>query len=197
MILYYQIVILTYLDILMTKIKIGGVNMNSKDRRKRIKDFLYESQEPLKGENLAKNLGVTRQIIVKDIAILRASGIKIIATPKGYIISEDKKNSIRKVLALKHKPEEIEDELETIIKFGGIIEDVIIEHRLYGEIRGMLMIKTLYDVQNFVNKVNRYNSEPLLILTGGVHLHTITVESKDALDNIITELKNKNYLISD
>ncbi|SMC27462.1 hypothetical protein SAMN02745134_03196 [Clostridium acidisoli DSM 12555] len=171
--------------------------MNSKDRRKLIKDFLYESQEPLKGENLAKNLGVTRQIIVKDIAILRASGIKIIATPKGYIISEDKKNSIRKVLALKHKPEEIEDELETIIKFGGIIEDVIIEHRLYGEIRGMLMIKTLYDVQNFVNKVNRYDSEPLLILTGGVHLHTITVESKDALDNIITELKNKNYLISD
>ena len=197
MILYYQIVTLTYLDILMTKIKIGGVNMNSKDRRKRIKDFLYESQEPLKGENLAKNLGVTRQIIVKDIAILRASGIKIIATPKGYIISEDKKNSIRKVLALKHKAEEIEDELETIIKFGGIIEDVIIEHRLYGEIRGMLMIKTLYDVQNFVNKVNRYDSEPLLILTGGVHLHTITVESKDALDNIITELKNKNYLISD
>jgi transcriptional regulator of NAD metabolism len=113
--------------------------MNSVERRNFINKFLHKSQEPLTGEMLAQNLGVTRQIIVKDIAILRASGISIIATPKGYILSGEKKANMKKVLALSHKPEEIKDELETIVKFGGIIEDVIIEHKLYGEIRGLLL----------------------------------------------------------
>jgi transcriptional regulator of NAD metabolism len=171
--------------------------MNSIERRNFINKFLHKSQEPLTGEMLAQNLGVTRQIIVKDIAILRASGIGIIATPKGYILSAEKKANIKKVLALSHKPEEIKDELETIVKFGGIIEDVIIEHKLYGEIRGVLLIKTLYDIQNFMNKLEKYEAEPLSTLTGGVHLHTIIAQNKEDLDNIISELKNKKYLISD
>ncbi len=162
-----------------------------------IYNLLEESREPIKGETLAKELGVTRQIIVKDIAILRASGSKIIATPKGYIISEIKKNNIRKVLAVSHSPEEIEEELETIVKFGGIIEDVIIEHKLYGEIRGILMIKTPYDIQNFVNELRKFQAEPLSILTGGIHLHTINVEDESCLNNIINELKKKNFIISD
>lgn len=171
--------------------------MNSNERRDTIKSYLKDSEEPLKGEVLANKLGVTRQIIVKDIAILRAEGIKIIATPKGYIISKEKKGNIKKILALKHKPEEIKDELETVIKFGGVVEDVIIEHKLYGEIRGMLMIRNLYDIENFMSKIDEYSAEPLLILTGGVHLHTISVEDEEVLKKIINELKNKKYLICD
>lgn len=171
--------------------------MNSEERRTLIYDFLDKSSEPLKGERLARKLGVTRQIIVKDIAILRASGSKIIATPKGYIVSQIKKNNISKVLAVSHSPEEIEEELETIVKFGGIIEDVIIEHKLYGEIRGILMIKTLYDIQNFMSKLKKLQAEPLSILTGGIHLHTIIVEDEGCLKNIIDELKKKNFLIAD
>lgn len=177
--------------------KVGGGIMNSEERRKFIGRFLEKSDVPIKGEGLAKKLGVTRQIIVKDIAILRASGSKIIATPKGYVILDIKKNNIKKVLAVSHTPEDIEEELETIVKFGGIIEDVIIEHKLYGEIRGILMIKTLYDIQNFMSKLRNMRSEPLCILTSGVHLHTITVEDQDSLDNIISELKKKNFLIAD
>ncbi|MDF2503583.1 MULTISPECIES: transcription repressor NadR [Clostridium] len=171
--------------------------MNSEERRNYIKNALEKKEEPLKGHILAEDLGVTRQIIVKDIAILRAAGVRIIATPKGYIISKDKSNRIQKVIALYHKSEDIEDELSTIVKFGGIIEDVIIEHKLYGEIRGVLMIKTLFDIENFVSKLKEYEAEPLCILTGGVHLHTISVEDEESLKNILLQLKEKKYLVSD
>ena len=171
--------------------------MNSKERRKYIEELLKRSDIPQKGHILAEELGVTRQIIVKDIAILRAEGKKIIATPEGYLMSNEEKNLDRKIMALSHKSEDIEDELKIIVRFGGVIEDVIIEHSLYGEIKGMLMIKTLYDVENFIKKINDYKAEPLLILTGGIHLHTISAESNEIIENIITELKNKGYLVSD
>lgn len=171
--------------------------MNSEDRRSSIEKFLKNAQSPIKGEEFSKNLGVTRQVIVKDIAILRASGINIIATPKGYILSDKTQNGIKSVIAVNHSAEEIQDELETIVKFGGIIEDVIIEHKLYGEIRGILMIKTMYDVQNFMEKLKKYKNEPLSILTGGVHLHTIIADDQVSLNNILAALKEKQYLISD
>lgn len=171
--------------------------MNSEDRRICIREILEKSDKPQKGHILAEKLGVTRQIIVKDIAILRAEGKSIIATPDGYLIPKIEKKLVRKVIAVSHKTNEIEDELKTIVKFGGKIEDVIVEHPLYGEIKGMLMIKNLYDVDNFVDKINKYEAEPLLILTGGVHLHTIVADNYDILHNIISKLEEKNYIISD
>lgn len=171
--------------------------MNSKERRTYIEQLLKRSNAPQKGHILAEQLGVTRQVIVKDIAILRAEGKKIIATPEGYLIHKEEKSMMRKVIAVSHTTDSIEDELKIIVKFGGIVEDVIVEHPLYGEIRGMIMAKTLYDIENFVKKIDDYKAEPLLILTGGVHLHTITAENNDILQNIIQELKTKNYLVSD
>lgn len=171
--------------------------MNSTDRKNYILNSFEKSEEPLKGQCIAEVLGVTRQVIVKDIAILRASGKNIIATPKGYILSKNSDKKIHRIIAVCHKTCEIEDELKTIVKFGGIIEDVIIEHKLYGEIRGVLMIKTLYDVENFIRKLEKFEAEPLSVLTSGVHLHTVSVETKAELDNIIEELSRKGYLIAD
>lgn len=171
--------------------------MNSKERRKYIEDLLKKSGKPQKGHILAEELGVTRQIIVKDIAILRAEGKKIIATPEGYLIPGEEKIMIKKVIAVSHGTLGIDEELKIIVKFGGVIEDVIVEHPLYGEIRGMIMVKTLYDIENFMKKIHEYKAEPLLILTGGVHLHTIAAENEETLKNIVNELKNKSYLVSD
>lgn len=172
--------------------------MNSKERRRYIEELLIKSNEPQKGSTIAKELGLTRQVIVKDIAILRAEGKNIIATPEGYIMPKQQKTtSVRRILALSHKPEEIQHELECIVKFGGIIQDVIVEHPLYGEIKGMLMIKNLYDIQNFMDKLKKVKAEPLSILTGGVHLHTIEAENEEMMNIIIKELKEKGYLVSD
>ncbi|ERI92244.1 3H domain protein [Clostridiales bacterium oral taxon 876 str. F0540] len=171
--------------------------MSSKDRRKLIEELLIKRAEPQKGNNLAIEFGVTRQVIVKDIAILRAEGVNIIATPEGYIIPQNSKNRVKRVIAVSHRSDEIEDELTCIVKFGGSIENVIIEHPLYGEIRGMLMIKTLYDVQSFMEKCKEYKAEPLSALTRGVHIHTIEAENEETIERILSELKTRGYLISD
>lgn len=171
--------------------------MISDERRQEIKNKLEKNGEPIKGSTLAIEYGVTRQIIVKDIAILRAEGCNIFATPKGYIINKTVPSSIKRVIAVTHTPDKIEDELNSVVKFGGTIEDVVIEHPLYGEIRGILMIKTLFDVQNFMEKLNKYSAEPLCILTGGVHLHTICANDEETMSNILKELNEKNYILSD
>jgi uncharacterized protein len=171
--------------------------MNSKERRDYIITKLIRGLEPQKGQKLAEELGVTRQVIVKDIAILRAAGSNIIATPEGYIIPKDQLPRVKRLIAVCHNSEQIEEELEIIIKYGGIVEDVIVEHPLYGEMRGMLMIKTLNDIQNFMYKYRTEKAEPMLKLTGGVHMHSIEAESEEIIDKIIEELKVKKFLAFD
>jgi transcriptional regulator of NAD metabolism len=171
--------------------------MNSKERREYIIKALVSNSEPQKGSILATELGVTRQIIVKDIAILRAEGNNIIATPEGYIIPKNQRPKVRKIVAVCHRSEEIEEELEVVVKYGGSIVDVIVEHPLYGEIRGMLMIKTINDINNFMKKFHEVKAEPLLKLTGGVHIHTIEAESEEAMSNIMEELIKRNFIACD
>lgn len=173
------------------------ITINSKDRRIEIIKKLQDYDNPIKGQKLAEIFNVTRQIIVRDIAILRAEGNNIIATPDGYIINDNTKLVLSKVIAVNHDKDDIYDELETIIKYGGTVKDVVIEHSIYGEIRGMLMIKTLFDADNFVKKINNNNDEPLSRLTKGVHLHTIEAENNEILEQIVSELKEKGYLVCD
>ena len=61
--------------------------MNGEERRKSIVNIITSSNEPLSGTQLAKQLGVSRQVIVNDIALIRANNIDIISTHKGYIIN--------------------------------------------------------------------------------------------------------------
>ena len=109
--------------------------MNSKERRERILKKLLVTKEPKKGQELGEEMGVTRQVIVKDIAILRAEGHNIIATPDGYIIASAQPNKVKRIIAVCHNAGQMEDELRTIVKYGATVEDVIVEHPLYGEMR--------------------------------------------------------------
>ncbi|GIM29392.1 transcriptional regulator [Clostridium polyendosporum] len=166
-------------------------------RREAILKSLKKTSEPQKGTNLASEFAVTRQIIVKDIAILRAEGHNIIATPDGYIMKKNITNKIKKIIAVNHGIDEVENELKMIVSYGGIIEDVIVEHPLYGEIRAMLMIRNLNELNKFMKKFKEINAQPLSVLTGGVHIHTISTESEEDMSNILKELKKKQYLISE
>lgn len=171
--------------------------MNSKERREYIKNLLIKKNIAYKGQLLAEELGVTRQVIVKDIAIIRAEGVNIIATPEGYLIPNEENHYVRRVVALSHSKDDMFSELECIVKFGGVVEDVTVEHPLYGEIRAMLMIKTLMDIEKFIKKFKELNAEPLSSLTKGIHLHTIKADNEEIIECIVKELKDKNYLISD
>ena len=168
--------------------------MNAIERRELILKELKESDRALKGIFLANKYSVTRQIIVKDIAILRAEGNLIIATPEGYIIGKED-NRIRRIIAVTHKEDRLEEELKIIVKYGGIVEDVIVEHPIYGEIKGMLMIKNLYDLENFLNKYRKDQAKLLSLLTNGIHIHTITADNEESMKAILKELKIKGFVI--
>jgi hypothetical protein len=171
--------------------------MNSRERREYIKKLLSKNNITYKGQFLADELNVTRQVIVKDIAIIRAEGLNIIATSGGYLITpNEERNFARRVIAVTHTREDIYGELYCIVKHGGVIEDVTVEHDLYGELRAMLMIKTPMDIENFIKKFKEFNAKPLSSLTKGIHLHTIRADNEEIIEDIIKELKDNNYLVS-
>ncbi|WP_194192053.1 transcription repressor NadR [Clostridium chrysemydis] len=168
--------------------------MDAKSRRDFIIKKLIQNNKPIKGIDFAKYFGVTRQIIVKDIALLRAKGNNILATPDGYIIMNEE-SKIKSIIAVNHDNDKMKDELECVIKYGGTIEDVIVEHPIYGEIKGILMIKNLNDLNKFMKKNEESGAKPLSELTDGVHLHTISTYSKEDMECIKEELKNKGFMI--
>ena len=168
--------------------------MSSKRRREDIIKMLVEENRAIKGTELASLFGVTRQIIVKDIAILRAEGKNIIATPDGYIYNKDV-NKVKSIIAVNHESNKTIEELEIVVKYGGVIEDVIIEHPLYGEIRGNLMIKNLNDLNKFEKEFKNKKAKPLSNLTNGIHLHTIAADSEEDIESIKTEIDVKGFLL--
>ena len=170
--------------------------MNSIERRDDIVKLLLDSFSPIKGTDIAERYNVTRQVIVRDIAILRAKGINIMATPDGYIVNRND-GKVKKIIAVNHKESEMFEEMSTVIKYGGTIEDVIVEHPLYGEIKGLLMVKNLNELNKFINKYKNQKGRLLSVLTNGVHLHTIAADTNEDIEAIIAELKAKNFLVSD
>lgn len=171
--------------------------MTGEERRKQIIEILQNSEEPVSGAELAKRLNVSRQVIVQDIALLRAVNRNIISTTKGYLLYYQEVEKVNRCFLVKHTDEQIEDELCTIVDNGGKVLDVIVMHEIYGEISTGLIIKNRQDVYDFVEKLRSHKMIPLKDLTGGVHLHTVEADSEKILDSIERKLKEKDYLIED
>ncbi len=152
--------------------------METITRRQALLDELSHTSMPIKGQELALKLKVSRQVIVQDIAILRAQGISIVATPAGYM-NMQASPALIKVLACTHEPsvEAMRQELELMVRYGAKVIDVIVEHPVYGEIRAVLNLKTLHDVDVFIEKSQQHEL-PLSLLTQGIHFHTIEVENE-------------------
>lgn len=171
--------------------------MEGKERREAIISHLAQRTEAISGSELAKLLGVSRQVIVQDIALLRAINKNIISTTKGYLLYEAPEQKATRCFLVKHTTKEIEDELCTIVDLGGKVLDVIVMHEVYGQIQTALIIQTRQDVYDFVKKVAGHKTMPLKELTDGVHLHTVEADSEGILDRIEEELRRKNYLIQE
>ena len=170
--------------------------MDSTERREHIVRLLLESSTPVKGSIIATKYSVTRQVIVKDIAILRAKGNNIIATPDGYIMNRTN-NRVKSIIAVNHKEEDMINEIKIVLKYGGVVEDVIVEHTLYGEIKGMLMVSNYNELEKFIDKYENQKAKLLSVLTNGIHLHTISAENNENIELIISDLKKNNFIISD
>lgn len=170
--------------------------MDGEVRRMKMEQILAQSPQPISGTNLAKVLGVSRQVIVQDIALMRAVNKNILSTNKGYILfnSNNQNGKVTKIVKVKHKDDQILDELYTIVDLGGRVLDVVVEHAIYGQISVDLIINCRADAKNFVENVEKNKTKPLNNLTHGMHYHTITADSEEVLANIVEELDKKQYL---
>lgn len=168
--------------------------MEREERLCRIEEMLKSAQEPISGAALAEELGVSRQAIVQDMAILRNRGLSIRSTPRGYLFERERTPKVRRILAVRHRREEVYDELVTIVNLGGRVLDVIVDHPIYGEIRGNIEVSTKEEVARFVNILESSNTEPLLQLSKGFHLHTVEADDEGTLSAIEKALQEKGYL---
>ncbi len=163
------------------------------NRKEKIIEEIKKSNKPISASTLAKKLGVSRQIIVGDVALIRASGTNIIATPRGYILDSKQQNQTY-TIAVNHSQEQMADELYTIVDLGGCAIDVIVDHPVYGQLTGKLHLSSRYDVDQFIKKVNNNQAKPLSQLTDGLHLHTIQCPNEDTYQRIVSALDEKGYL---
>ncbi|MFU1844991.1 3H domain-containing protein, partial [Enterococcus faecium] len=86
---------------------------------------------------------------VGDVALLRATGVEIVATARGYMLEQPLEGIERKI-ACQHTPEQTREELSVIVAKGGEVVDVSIAHPLYGELIGSLRIQSEKDIDKFM-----------------------------------------------
>lgn len=166
--------------------------MSGEERREKIIRILTNSGKPISGTGLAKQLQVSRQVIVQDMALLRANGNDILSTTKGYVINSG--TQIKRVFKIIHSNEEVMEELNMIVDLGGIVVDVFVYHKVYGVVRADMNIKSRRDVQNFMAKIESGKSTLLLNTTSGYHYHTIAAEDEETLDAIFEALGKRGFL---
>ena len=167
--------------------------LKTEERRNRILELLESSSEPLSGTAIADRFGISRQVVVTDIAILRSTYPNIMATSRGYIMLHADK--CRRVYKVKHTDAQTEDELTSIVELGGRVMDIYVDHRIYGTIRKPLDIASKRDVEHFMNDLFAGVSSPLKNITDGYHFHTVEARSASILDEIEKMLQKKGYLI--
>lgn len=169
--------------------------MNAEQRRSQILSCLEQTKKAVSATALAKQFSVSRQIIVGDVAILRASGNEIAATPKGYILQTVQELSgVTRMVACFHESSQMEKELNICVDHGCTVIDVVVEHPVYGQLEGLLELSSRYDVKQFVKKVEEQSVHALSELTDGIHLHTLKCPDEDAFLRVKEALKEAGLL---
>ena len=168
--------------------------MRAEERRQAICDSLQASHQPISAATLAARFSVSRQVIVGDIALLRAAGADISATPRGYVIQKSPSGLLRQV-ACRHSGADMEAELNAMVDQGCTVLDVIVEHPIYGQLTGPLQISSRYDVSQFIARCAQADAEPLSDLTGGIHLHTLSCPDEAAFRRVREALRNMCVLV--
>lgn len=166
--------------------------MTGAERRKALLAMMRETEKPLSGTALGKRTGVSRQVVVQDMALLRTEGYPIISTARGYLMEASK--GCTRLFKVCHTNEQVEDELTTIVDLGGTVVNVMVNHRIYGKLDAQLNIKNRRDVAKFLDDIHTGKSTPLLNVTSGYHFHLVSAETEDVLDEIEEALREKNYL---
>ena len=165
--------------------------MTAIERRNAIYQVL-SADTPISATALAGRFGVTRQVVVGDIALLRAEGHSVIATPRGYIIPVP--DGFLRTIACVHNAAQTRDELNAMVDCGCTVIDVVVEHPVYGQLTAPLAISSRYDVEQFIEKMASASASPLSALTEGIHLHTLSCPDEQVFDHLRDKLREMGML---
>ena len=167
--------------------------MNGNDRRKALVELLLSEDKAMSGGMLARRLEVSRQVIVQDIALLKAEGYDILSTHYGYVMQKTPLAS--RTFKVKHTSAQTEEELSLIVSLGGNVENVFVWHKVYGKIEAKLNIFSPLHVKQFREGVRTGTSVELMHITGGYHYHTVLAESEEVLNRIEGALEECAFLV--
>ena len=163
--------------------------MNGEERRERILSLLRSANAPRSGSDLARELGVSRQVIVQDIALIRAAGYEILSTNRGYVLNEPA--SVSRTFKVKHTDDQLEEELYSIVDLGGCVRNVMVNHKVYGHMEAPLNITSRRKAAEFIEDIRRGKSSPLKNITSDYHYHVVEADSEETLDLISDMLEAK------
>ena len=167
--------------------------MDTSERRSKIFDELKKSKRAIPAKEFAIDFGVSRQIIVGDMAVIRANHPEIISTNRGYILGE--KSSYTREFKVKHGPDRVKEELTIIVDHGGTVKNVSISHRAYGRISAEMSISSRQDVIEFVERLVDSKSTLLGSVTSGYHYHLVEASGEKRLDLIEEKLDEAGFLV--
>ena len=167
--------------------------MNGDERRQAIIRELQGASRPISGSALARAAGVSRQVVVQDIALLRHD---VVATSRGYVLREGERQPCvpTRLVKVRHGVDDVGDELNTIVDLGGAVLNVMVNHRVYGKITADLDVRNRRDVERYLEGIRTGKSYPLMTVTSGYHFHRIAAETEEQLDEIEAALRAKGYL---
>lgn len=168
--------------------------MDAQERRQAIARRLEEASGPVSAAVLAREHSVSRQIIVGDIALLRAGGMDIAATPRGYVLPAPAAGLVR-TLACRHRADQMEEELNAMVDQGCTVLDVTVEHPVYGQLTGPLQLSNRHEVAEFLRRCSQSDARPLSDLTEGIHLHTLSCPDEGAFQRVRAALAELGVLL--
>ncbi|MFB1051657.1 transcription repressor NadR [Paraliobacillus sp. JSM ZJ581] len=168
------------------------------ERRAQLLSWLKEEKKTMTGSDLAEKAGVSRQVIVQDISLLKAKQEPIIATSQGYMYLEQvsEKKKVQRIIACNHSRSQTKEELDCIVDQGVTVKNVIIEHPVYGDLEASIMVSNRQEVKQFIERIKTTNAPYLLQLTDGVHLHTIEADREEQLDAAYQQLNKLGIIIN-
>lgn len=167
--------------------------MTGEERRNQIINIIQNTTRPIPAKDLASDFEVSRQVIVQDIALIRAAGYDVLSTNRGYILLQSANAS--RVFKVSHTDEQLETELCSIVDLGGKVLNVMVNHRVYGHLEAPLNIASRKDIKVMIEKLRNSKSGPLKNTTSGYHYHKVEADSESTLDEIEEELRRQGFLI--
>lgn len=171
--------------------------MKNQDRRKKILEILRNSSSPVTGDQLAKDLDVSRQVIVLDMALLRSAGNAIVSTRRGYQING---RSLTMDFECRYKAMDTDgvmEEMNIVVDNGGMIVSITLLPDFCGPIQAFLNLKNRRDVKQYLENFRTYNIPLIATLSKGLHTLTVAADSQEELEAIRQSLQEAGILISE